>query len=156
MRTRQIVTLGALLGACGLALILSAPAQTQRPKGETLALRIAQSAKLTEENTDRFLKALGPAVRDELKQGREVSLPGLGTFRVVQIQEHRDLRGGDPVIIPATNTVEFVPEGTLVEASNSENAQPAETVPAFRYIPVPGQTPSNRVSRTRTLPMRTR
>jgi nucleoid DNA-binding protein len=156
MRTRQIMTLGALLGACGLALILSAPAQTERPRVDSLVARIAEATKLSEENTDRFLKAMGPAIRDELKQGKEVSLPGLGTFRVVQIQEHKDLRGGDVVVIPTTNTVEFVPEGTLVEATNSSTAQPAETVPAFRYIPVPGQTPSNRVSRTRTLPMRTR
>src|SRR5260370_29308858 len=128
MRTREVMVLGVLLGAFMLALSLSAPAQFKRSDKapapvptpvpaqasaqDTLVQRIVQATKLSPENTDRFLRALGPAIRDDLKQGKQVSLPGLGTFRVVQIAEHRELKGGsldsgEPVVIPATNVVEF-------------------------------------------------
>jgi nucleoid DNA-binding protein len=178
MRTRQVMILGVLLGAFMLALSLSAPAQFKRSDKappvptpapaqasaqDSLVQRIVQATKLSPENTDRFLRALGPAIRDELKQGKQVSLPGLGTFRVVQVAEHRDLnlsRGGletgAPVVIPTTNVIEFVAEGTLDEAANSDTARPAETVPEFKYIPLPGQTPSNKVTRIRTPPTRAR
>ena len=76
--------------------------------------------------------------------------------RTIASKPGEPLGGGEPRDVPAANTVEFVPEGTLTEAAKSETAQPAETVPEFKYIPLPGQTPSNKVTRTRTLPMRSK
>jgi nucleoid DNA-binding protein len=156
MRRRLFLVSGAVLGASLLLLGPDVPAQSQRAVEETLNQRIARTSKLPEENVERLFKALGPAIREELKRGKEVSLPGLGTFRVVRIAEHRDLRDGRPVVIPATNTVEFLPEGTLDVAANSETAKPAETVPSFRYIVVPGQTPGQKTSGTRAPPTRTK
>jgi nucleoid DNA-binding protein len=156
MRTHPGFALGFLLAAAGLVLGLTASAQTQRPREETLTQRLARGAKLSEESADRLFKALGPVIREDLRKGKEVNIPGLGTFRVVRVAEHKDLRDGRPVVVPATNVVEFVGDEAIDVAANSEGAKPAETVPAFQYLVLPGQTPGQKVGRTRTLPTRTR
>jgi nucleoid DNA-binding protein len=114
---------------------------------DTLSLpqRIAKAAKVSEENATRMFEALGPAIREELRRGRSVSIPGLGTFRVVRVAEHKDMRNGRPVTIPASNTIEFLGEGDVVQAVNTDGAQPAETVPAFQYNPLPGATPGQKM-----------
>jgi hypothetical protein len=72
------------------------------------------------------------------------------------VEEHRDLQNGRPVVIPAVNTVEFLPAGDLLDSANGPDAQPAESVPPFQYIPLPHQTPGQKVGRTRVPPIRTR
>jgi nucleoid DNA-binding protein len=148
---------GILICALSLPLAVTAPVQSQRPpKEETLAQRLARAAKVKDDQATKVLDALGPVIRDELQQGRQVPIPGLGTFRVVRVAEHRDLRDGRPVVIPATNTIEFLPEGVVTEVANAEGARPAETVPAFRYIVLPGQTPAQKMGSTRAPNVRTR
>jgi nucleoid DNA-binding protein len=148
---------GALVGAIGLVLCLTKPVLSQRPPAEeTLNQRLAKASKLKEEEVTRLLNALGPAIQEDLRAGKQVTLPGLGTFRVVRIGEHRDLQDGRPVTVPAINTVEFIPVGTVVDSANSSNAQPAETVPSFQYNTLPGQTPGQKTGRTRVPPTRTR
>ena len=111
MRQRQNLALGILLGSLGIIFGLSAPAQTTRARKDmTIPERIADATRLSEQDVNKFLTAIGPAIRDDLRQGKEVSLPGLGTFRVVRVAEHKDLVNGRPAVIPATNTVEFIPE----------------------------------------------
>jgi nucleoid DNA-binding protein len=157
MRQRQNLVLGILLGTLGVIFSLSAAAQTTRARKDlTIPERIADATRLSQQDVNKFLAAIGPAIRDDLKEGKEVSLPGLGTFRVVRVAEHKDLVNGRPAVIPATNTVEFVPEGTLTDAANTEGAKPAETVPAFRYIPLPTQTPSQKAPYVRNPGMRTK
>jgi nucleoid DNA-binding protein len=133
----------------------SAPSEGQS-RDESFNQRLSRLAKLPQDNAGRFLSALGPAIQEELRRGNQVSLPGLGTFRVVRVAEHRDLQIGRPVTIAAVNTIEFVPAGELTDSANSAGALPAETVPAFQYIPLLGQTPGQRVGRTRVPPVRTR
>jgi nucleoid DNA-binding protein len=156
MRTRHGWALGGLLGAAALLAGLTVPARSEKPPAEeTLSQRLAKAAKMSAEDANRFYQALGPVIRDELAHGRQVTVPGLGTFRVVRVEEHRDLRGGRPVVVPAVNTVEFVSEGTLLDAANAAGAQPAESVPPFQYVPLPGQTPSQKVGPVRTPGTRT-
>ena len=156
MRKPQWWALGGLLGAAALLAGLTAPARSEKPPAEeTLPQRLAKAAKMSEENATRFYQALGPVIRDELSHGRTVSVPGLGTFRVVRVEEHRDLRGGRPVVIPAVNTVEFLSEGSLLDAANGPGAQPAESVPPFQYVPLPGQTPGQKVGPVRAPGTRT-
>jgi nucleoid DNA-binding protein len=160
MRKRQHLALGVLLGviagAWGYAsMAYSQPPPPPNPREETLPQRVARLAKLSEADANRFLTVLGPAIREELSRGREIALPGLGAFRVVRVAEHRDLRNGRPVVIPAVNTVEFLPEGGTLEAANSETARPAETVPNFQYILLPNEIPSQRVPKTKVPPFRT-
>lgn len=160
MRKPQWRALGALLGTLALVLLAAtspSPAQTQRPaKRLTLRDRLVRASKLQNEQVDRLLASLGPALRDHLRAGEQVDLAGVGVFRVVRIPEHRDLVNGRPAIIPARNYVEFLPAGPLVDASNAPGAVPAVTVPPFEYNPLPTQTPSERVPSTRQPPTRVR
>jgi nucleoid DNA-binding protein len=156
MRKRTYLILVVLLTTLGLLTALTASAQSERSNEDKLSQRVARVAKVKEDDVNRVLQALGPAMRDELKRGGTVDLPGLGTFRVVRIAEHRDLRNGKVVTIPATNRVEFVGAEGLEGAANSPDATPAETVPAFQFITLPGQTPSQQTPRTRVPTTRTR
>src|ERR671932_802480 len=109
MLTADWGALGALLGTL-VVLGLASPALSQRPPQTipptvpgrtplTLAGSIAAATKVSEQDVDKVLQALGPAVRDQLIRGQQVNLNGLGVFRVVQVPEHRDLVGGRPATV---------------------------------------------------------
>jgi nucleoid DNA-binding protein len=153
------------LGISILALTLAARAQAPRgpagsapggpPRVGTLPSELAKAAKLKEAEVKRALDALGPAIRDQLRAGRQIDLKGLGMFRVTRVAEHRDLVGGRPVVVPAVNYIEFVPAGDLANAANAPGATPARIVPPFEYDPRPGVAPglktgSSRIPGTRT------
>jgi nucleoid DNA-binding protein len=150
MHKRHGWALGGLLGAAAVALLVAPARSAKPPAEETFNQRLAKAAKLNEDEAGRFYQALGTVIREDLARGKQVNVPGLGTFRVVRVEEHRDLRNGRPVVIPATNTVEFLSEGVLIDSANAPGAQPAETVPPFQYVPLPGQTPGQKVGPTRT------
>lgn len=157
MRKKYCLGLGALIGVLGLALVWTASAHSQRTKPAEeagLAKGIAKRAGLKEADVNKVLQAMGPAVRDELTRGRTVTIQGLGTFRVVRIAEHKDMilggrSGGTPVVVPGVNSVEFLAAGEVVSAANAPGAVPAEVVPPFEYVPLPGQTPGQKMGRTR-------
>jgi|SRR5947209_2465607 len=162
MRKGQRLALAGLVGGLGLVLVLATPVHSQKKdprdaKDDTLAGRLAKATKFSEQDVNKFMQAFGPAVQEELRRGRAVSVPGLGTFRVVRVPEHKDMQvgSGRPVTVAASNTVEFIPAGELGNAANSTGAVPAETVPPFEYVPLPGQTPGQRTPRTRTPGQRT-
>jgi nucleoid DNA-binding protein len=157
MRKAQWWGLAGLLAALVLIAGAAAPAQTgsgKKKKPQTLQSRIAKATKLKEKNVAKMLRALGPAITAQLQAGKSVDLAGVGTFRVVQVAEHRNLVNGRVVRVPAANYIEFVPSGTLNGAAAATPA-PARTVPAFEYNPRPYETPGFRteglkVGRTRT------
>jgi nucleoid DNA-binding protein len=146
----------------GLILTATGPAHSQRPpaakpaEDEDLPARLMRTTKVSEADVVKILNALGPAIRDELSRGKTVSLPGLGSFRVVQVGEHRDLRNGKPVLVPATNTIEFLATGEATASANGVLAQPAEVVPGFRYITIPGQAPGIKTPGLKTPSQRVR
>jgi nucleoid DNA-binding protein len=155
MRKRPWLALAAVFGAL---MPLAAPAQPQKPRPqETMGQRVARESKLTEEQVNRVLNALGPAMRDEIIKGRSVSLPGLGTFRVVRVGEHKDIEAGTgrPLRVPARNTVEFLASDGLGDAANGPAVVPAETVPGFQYNPLLHQTPGQKVPQMKTEGSRT-
>jgi nucleoid DNA-binding protein len=170
MRKPQWWALGALLGTLGLVFGLASPAQSQRiiqgqgqgigqrPQGDDSSLRgrLVKQTKVAGNDVDKLLAALGPAVTDMLRSGQQVSIPGLGTFRVVNIPPHRDLAGGRAALVPGSNYVEFLPVAEMVNAANASGAVPAESVPPFFYNPLPNQTPSPRVGTIRSTGTRTR
>lgn len=157
MRTCHWLGLTVLLGVLGVSLALTNPAHSQRPdkkrgpQAETMFERLARETKLSDEQVQKLFNALGPAIRDELTRGKQVAIPGLGNFRVVRVAEHKDIReGGRPVLVPAFNTIEFVGDAALADVANADTAVPVQEVPAFQYIPLPGQTPGQKVGRTHT------
>ena len=145
-----------VLAAAGLSLGLAGMVYSQKQEAPTFEQRLAKAAGVNEETAAKLLKALGPGIMAEVKRGGEVVLDGLGTFKVVRIPEHKDLQGGRPVTIAATNYVVFLPANALVNEANEEGVKPATTVPPFEYIPLPNQTPSQKTGRTRVPPVRTR
>jgi nucleoid DNA-binding protein len=165
MQRRHILASTILLGSLFLVVqggtaqlkIVQGTPPPQDPRKElTLTQRLAQASKLPEESADKFFQALGPVVREELRRGKEVSIPGLGQFRVVRVQEHRDLQNGRPVVIPAANQVEFLAEGPMADAVNAPGVAAADTVVPFHYIPLPGQTPGQKIGNLKTPPTRTK
>ena len=158
MRKRQGLILVGILGVMCLTIgpavtaeptVKTAPTPKQRQREVSLAGRVAKKADVAEEDVKKVLEALGPVMRDELSTGQSVTVEGLGTFRIVRLAEYRDLRDGKPVVIPARNTVEFLPSSGTLESANSENVTPAVSVPAFEYRTLPGQTPGQKMGRTR-------
>jgi nucleoid DNA-binding protein len=158
MRKSQWIALAALVGVLGLLLGVADPAQSQRPQDapRTIKDRIVKETKLKAADVQTMLTALGPAIRDHLRGGNQAEIPGLGTFRVVRIPEHKDMIEGRPTTVGASNYVEFLPTGELVNAANATGAVPAEVVPPFEYIVDPFQTPSMRVGTNRNPGTRTR
>ncbi|HEX5269152.1 MAG TPA: HU family DNA-binding protein, partial [Gemmataceae bacterium] len=154
MRKRPWLALAASAGLLAAFVPIEAPGQpAPKPRpAETMNQRVARESRLTEEQIVRVLNVLGPAMRDELKKGNSVSLPGLGTFRVVRVAEHKDMEAGTGRVlrVPARNTVEFLATDGLNEVANSPSAVPAETVPAFEYTPLPNQIKGQKVPPTKT------
>jgi nucleoid DNA-binding protein len=154
MRKAHGWALGALVGTLGLvaaAAAQQAPRPGDKKQPATFQGRMLAATKLPEKDLQKFLAALGPAVSASLSSGQTVSIPGLGTFRVVNIPEHRDMAaGGRPVIVGASNYVEFLPAGGLVGAANAPGATPAVTVPPFQYVPLPDRVPGTRSPGNRT------
>ena len=165
MRKRQGLILAGILGAACLTIGPALPAEPtvkpvptpkERQRETTFAGSVAKASKVSEDDVNKVLKALGPAMREELRKGQAVSIEGLGTFRIVKLPEYRDLKDGKPVIIPTRNTVEFLPGEGMLDAANSENATPAVVVPAFEYNALPGQTPGQKMGKTRVPDVRVR
>jgi nucleoid DNA-binding protein len=160
MRKAHRWGLAALVGTLGLVVAATAqqvqqgpgqrPADRKQPA--TFQGRLLSATKLPEKDLQKFLAALGPAVSASISSGQSVNIPGLGTFRVVRIPEHRDMApGGRPIVVEGTNYVEFLPAANLTSAANGPGAAPAVTVPQFQYVPLPDRTPGARVPGTRTL-----
>jgi nucleoid DNA-binding protein len=144
--------LAALIAALALTAQAQVPGRKSVPEFKT---DVAKRASLKAKTVDKLLEALGPAMREQLRAGRQVEIDGVGIFRVVRINEYRDLVGGVPGTIPARNYVEFVPATELTAAANSPGAVPARTVDGYQFKVNPNSAPSGRtevpkVPRSRT------
>jgi nucleoid DNA-binding protein len=158
MMKRPGFLLAGVLGAACLTIgpavpaepvVKPSPAPQPQRGAETFTGRIAKASGVSEEDVAKVLRALPGVVKDDIRQGKTVSVGGLGTFRIAKLPEYRDLKDGKPVIIPPRNSVEFQPAGDLADAANAEGAVPAVTIPAFEYNALPGQTPGMRMDGTR-------
>jgi nucleoid DNA-binding protein len=139
--------------AVGLTLGFVTEARSQRTAPAyigPLDKSIATETKLEVDDVNKVLKQLGPAISAKLARGERVEIPGLGTFRVVRVGEHRDMIDGRPGVVAASNYVEFLPVQDIVAAANAPGAVPAETVPAFQYNVLPNQTPGQKFPGVRT------
>src|SRR5262245_62285252 len=106
MRKAHWGGLAALGGAIVVALSWTTPARSQRPVAlDPLPRDLAKQAQVDETDVVKVLNALGPAISRQIAAGREVGVPGLGSFRVVRIPESKDLIGGRPATIPPRNYV---------------------------------------------------
>ena len=118
-----------------LVLVLAVDAQVINKKAVAPNLKtgLVSATKETEQSVDKLLKALGPAIQEQLTAGRKVEIPGVGTFRVVKVEAYRDLVDGRPSVIPEKNYVEFLPDAALNTAANAPGAVPARIVPPSEF-----------------------
>lgn len=160
------VALAALIVTLGLGLMLAVEAQTvivggakgkkaapAGAKGPAVDLKaglVAQS-KLDEKTIEKVLKALGPAVSEQLRAGRQIELPGVGTLQVVRVTEYKDIdANGRPIIMPAKNYIEYVPTTKMNDDANSAGAKPARTVEGYDFRVNPNADPGMKTPYTRT------
>jgi nucleoid DNA-binding protein len=151
---KSLFGLAALVGV----LTLTAEAQVytnQKKAAPDFKAGLVRETKLKEATVEKVLKAMAPAMKEQLRAGRTISIEGVGTFQVVRIDSYKDInRNGEPITIPARNYVEFVPADGLDEAANAEGAVPARTVKGYKFEVLPNansgqRTDGQRAPRTR-------
>lgn len=81
---------------------------------------MAKGARSSIASVERYFEALRDVALQELKNGGEVPLPGLGKLSVKQQAERkgRNPRTGEALIIPACTVAKFSPSKTLKDALN--------------------------------------
>ena len=146
MRTAK-GALALLAAGFGLVVVLAVDAQVtvaKKKAAPNLEAGVVAASKEKKETVEKVIKALGPAIQEQLTAGRTVEIPGVGTFRVVKVEAYRDLVGGRPAVIPEKNYVEFVPSAALNTAANAPGAVPARTVPPAEFKVNPAANPGIR------------
>lgn len=76
---------------------------------ETLAEMLVDDFGKTKTEAKKIIEAVVHVIGDNLKAGTEVSLFGLGSFKVVPVAEKkgRNIQTGEPVVYPASHKVKF-------------------------------------------------
>ncbi|MCM1152625.1 MAG: HU family DNA-binding protein [Muribaculum sp.] len=82
-----------------------------------LAQRIGENKKTTEE----YIRTLFSVISDTLESGESVKIKGLGTFKIVMVEERRSVNvsTGEQYIIPSHGKLSFIPAKELADAVNS-------------------------------------
>ena len=83
-----------------------------------LIFSVSKEAGITKAEANTVIDSLATKITDELKRGRKVFLPGLGTFSVAQRKARagRNPRTGESIRIPARKAAVFRPGQTLKAA----------------------------------------
>ena len=76
---------------------------------------IAERGEFTKADADAALKAVQGAIAAALTRGDKITLPGFGTFKVVETAARtgRNPQTGEPVEIPAKRKIRFNPTQAL-------------------------------------------
>jgi nucleoid DNA-binding protein len=134
-----------LLGTTG---ILYSQRPAPAPPGQTppLLKALAAKTKVPLQTVQTVVDALGPEIRTLIQRGEVVTMPKLGTIRLVRVADHKDIeRGtGRVLTVPARNYVTLDTDSEVDAAANALGVQPNEVVPQFQYNIMPGQTPSQK------------
>ena len=56
---------------------------------------------------DQIARTLGDVLTEHLMREEAVHVPGLGTFRVVHEDSRVEEQGGEPVMLPPSDTIAF-------------------------------------------------
>jgi nucleoid DNA-binding protein len=147
---RSQAALAAFVAVLALGLTVAAEAQPAGRGPGTLQGDLAKTSGQKEAVVASILKAVGPTLKAHLSAGRQVEVPGVGVFRVVRIDAHKDLIGGIPGIVPARSYVDFVPAAELNAAANAPGAVPARTIPGYQFRVNPSSAASSRIEGPKT------
>ncbi|MFN3879824.1 MAG: HU family DNA-binding protein [Nitrincola lacisaponensis] len=80
-----------------------------------------QARQVTQAEAETFLESLELILTNQLKQGADVVVPGIGKFQLRQRAERtgRNPQTGEPVTIPAARNVKFSVTKSLKDAVNA-------------------------------------
>ncbi|MGI1669980.1 MAG: HU family DNA-binding protein [Neptuniibacter sp.] len=83
-------------------------------------MQLTDDRNVSKADVESLLNSLATSIQDELKNGGEVTLPGIGKFSKGQRAERkgRNPKTGEEIIIPAANTAKFKPLKALKDAIN--------------------------------------
>lgn len=86
-----------------------------------LVKAVAEKAEMTQKLAGEVVDAVLETITDELVDGGEVSLTGFGKFSVTERAERegRNPSTGEPMMIPASNSVKFKASSNLKDAVNA-------------------------------------
>lgn len=146
--------LAVLVGSLALAVVASAQVAATKKPPRSFNADLAAEAKVKEEVIERVIKAIGPVVRAQLRAGRQVDIPGVGSLQIIQIGEHRELVDGRPGTIAARNIVEFVGTPETEAAANAPGVVPARVIEGYEFRINPRSNPGIRTDTVRTPDMR--
>jgi nucleoid DNA-binding protein len=146
MRIRQGLPLKLLLLGSALCLGLVwffharlFPARSPYAPGETFTQHLAGAGKANEAEVQAMLRQLGPALAVELRRGRQVDLPGLGSFQLIDRPEYQalDRSTGQLVLAPGGRSVLFVPEQDFMTEVSRTDPLPEPQRPPEPVQPAP-------------------
>ncbi len=88
-------------------------------KGEFIEYITKQTGE-SRQNTDRFYKAFCKGIEEQLRNGDELCLTGIGTFRIKKRQARKGInpQTKERINIPAKNVVVFKPSQSLAGSIN--------------------------------------
>lgn len=91
-------------------------------KKNDLAREVSVSEKLHLSTTVKAIDGTLRVIKETLAKGESITIRGFGTFTPTEVKERtaRNLKTGDPVIIPAHKSIKLRPSKELVKAFNEK------------------------------------
>ena len=91
-----------------------------------LTKEVAVSEKLTLTTATKAVEGVIRVIKETLAKGEDITLRGFGTFTVINCAEKaaRNISTGEPVIVPAHNSVKFKPSKELKESLKNASDNP--------------------------------
>jgi len=88
---------------------------------QDLTDQLSESAKLKKKDAEEFIKAFFKVIEDSLFEGEVVKIPGLGTFKLIQVDSRKsvDVSTGEEIEIKEHFKIAFIPDQTLKELVNT-------------------------------------
>ncbi len=101
--------------------MLCVKAMNNRITFPELVRLVAEAAHTSQRVSELFLKELFATIQQTLLQGEDVTVKGLGTFKVVKSSARRsvDVNSGDTIDLPEASRISFTPDKQLAQAVNA-------------------------------------
>ncbi|MCQ2335826.1 MAG: HU family DNA-binding protein [Paludibacteraceae bacterium] len=85
---------------------------------------VANEAKQTKKFSEQFLRELVSVIAEYLQKDGIVKVKGLGTFKVVAVEERKsvDVASGKEIILPAHNKIQFTAENSVKQTIKGQDS----------------------------------
>ena len=87
---------------------------------QDLAQSLAAKRKMQRKDAEVFLKAFFETVSDGILQDKIVKIKGLGTFKMIDVQDREsvNVNTGERIVIPGHSKISFTPDTELKDEVN--------------------------------------